>query len=299
MSKKLPPLNWLHAFEVSAKHLNFTLAANELNRTQASISQQVKGLEAQLGVLLFKRLPRGLELTEAGNSYIPVVRKAIESLIVATNELFSKNSYSSITIKTSLVYLTHWLAPRLSDFYQQHPNIKLKFSSAIWNNEQAHSADLEIRHGVGKWSGFSADRLSWDTLTPVCSPEYFAKISQGNDSLSLSSLAYCQLINVIGYNEGWGHWCNELQIEGINFEDCIQMDSLVPALELAAQGQGIALGRSCLIEQLIKDKRLMTPFTISTETDEAFYLIQQDSQPNKISATIFQTWLLDQAQQNL
>ena len=86
MSKRLPPLNWLRAFEVSAKHLNFTQAASELNLTQSAISQQVKGLEAQLGVLLFKRLPRGLELTDAGKSYIPIVREAINRLIVTTDE---------------------------------------------------------------------------------------------------------------------------------------------------------------------------------------------------------------------
>jgi LysR family glycine cleavage system transcriptional activator len=294
MIKRLPPLNWLRAFEVSAKYLNFTQAAQELNLTQSAISQQVKGLEAQLGVLLFKRLPRGLELTEAGKSYIPVVHEAIERLIVATDELFAKNNHSTITIRASLVYLTHWLAPRLPDFHQQHPNIRLKFSSYIWNEAQSQDTDLEIRHGLGRWPGFSADRLSWDSLVPVCSPEYLARFSDTFTPFTLETLEQCQLINIIGYNEGWGHWLNKMVVKSSNLDQCLQLDSLIPALELAAQGQGIALGRTCLIEQLLKNKRLVAPLVERVATDEAFYLIQQENTRTQTNATIFRTWLLDQ-----
>jgi LysR family glycine cleavage system transcriptional activator len=294
ITKRLPPLNWLRAFDVSAKYLNFTQAANELNLTQSAVSQQVKGLEAQLGVLLFKRLPRGLELTDAGKSYTPVVHEAIERLIVATDELFAKNNQSTITIRASLVYLTHWLAPRIADFYQQHPNIKLKFSSYIWNEAHTQHTDLEIRHGSGKWPGFFADRLSWDSLTPVCSPEYFAIFSNSSNPFTLDTLLQCQLINVIGYNEGWGNWFNKLDLKSVNLDRCIQLDSLIPALELAAQGQGVALGRTCLIEQLIKSKRLMVPLVEKVTTDEAFYLIVPENKYTQTNATIFRTWLLDQ-----
>lgn len=294
MTKRLPPLNWLRAFEVSAKYLNFTQAASELNLTQSAISQQVKGLEAQLGVLLFKRLPRGLELTEAGKSYIPVVHEAIERLIVATEELFARNNHSVITIRASLVFLTHWLAPRLADFHQLHPNIKIKFSSYIWSESKTQDTDVEIRHGLGKWPGFSADRLSWDSLIPVCSPEYLATFNDQNSPFSVDSLPQCQLINVVGYNEGWGHWLNQLGIKGIDLGQGMQLDSLIPALELAAQGQGIALGRSCLIEQLLKSKRLVMPLTQTVITDEAFYLIQHENRQAHTNTTIFRTWLLDQ-----
>ena len=296
ITKRLPPLNWLRAFHVSAKHLNFTQAATELNLTQSAVSQQVKGLEAQLGVLLFKRLPRGLELTDAGKSYSPVVHEAIQRLIVATDELFAKNNLSTITIRASLVYLTHWLAPRLVDFYQQHPNIKLKFSSYVWNEAHRQDTDLEIRHGLGKWPGFFADRLSWDSLTPVCSPDYFASVSNSANPFTLDTLLQCQLINVIGYNEGWGHWFNKLEIKSANLERCLQLDSLIPALELAAQGQGVALGRSCLIEQLIKSRRLMKPLVENVSTDEAFYLLTAENKHSQTNVTIFRTWLLDQVQ---
>jgi len=296
MSKRLPPLNWLRAFEVSAKYLNFTQAANEINLTQSAISQQVKGLEAQLGVLLFKRLPRGLELTDAGKSYIPVVHEAIERLIIATDELFTKNNQNTVSIRASLVFLTHWLAPRLVDFYQQHPNVKLRFSSYIWHEVTTPDTDLEIRHGLGKWSGYCAERLSWDQLVPVCSPEYYAAFSQRCSSFTVTSLLQCQLINVIGYNEGWGHWFNQLAIKNSHLEQCLQLDSLIPALELAAQGQGVALGRSCLIEQLVKDNRLMTPLAETIATEEAFYLIAQENKRTPTHATIFRTWLLDQVQ---
>ncbi len=107
MKKRLPPLNWLRAFEASARHLNFTQAAAELHMTQAAISQQIKGLEAQLGTSLFKRLPRGLKLTDAGQSYIPGVRESIERLAMITDEVFGKERSRTLTVKVNLVFLTH------------------------------------------------------------------------------------------------------------------------------------------------------------------------------------------------
>nr|AHK13956.1 LysR family transcriptional regulator [Pseudomonas sp. A9] len=127
MKKRLPPLNWLRAFEASARHLNFTLAATELNLTQAAISQQVKGLESQLGTTLFKRLARGLELTDAGQAYMPVVHEAIERLIAATDELFGQGRKRYLTIRVNLVFFTTWLAARLGGFREQHPDIGLHF----------------------------------------------------------------------------------------------------------------------------------------------------------------------------
>jgi LysR family glycine cleavage system transcriptional activator len=296
MSKRLPPLNWLRSFQVSAKHLSFTKAALELGLTQSAVSQQVKGLEAQLDVSLFKRLPRGLELTEIGKSYIPVVNESIQRLIVATDELFALNNQSSISIKVSLVFLTHWLVPRIADFYEQHPNIKLKFSSFVWQENEIQDTDLEIRHGLGKWPGFSANRLSFDDLVPVCSPAYYEKLNTRFMPFSLKNISQCQLINVIGYNEGWGYWLNEFNIKNINIEQYLQLDSLIPALELAVQGKGMALGRSCLIEHLLNKKLLIAPFSERKETNEAFYLIEKKNRNTQNSTIIFRTWLLDQVE---
>ncbi len=114
--KTLPPLNWLRAFEVSARYLNFTHAAEELHLTQGAVSQQIRHLEGQLGVALFKRLPRGLGLTEEGQSYLPVVQDAIIRLAVGTNEIFGQRQRRPLKVRGSLSFLHFWLAPRLADF---------------------------------------------------------------------------------------------------------------------------------------------------------------------------------------
>ncbi|MCJ8298110.1 MAG: LysR substrate-binding domain-containing protein [Pseudomonadales bacterium] len=298
MKKRLPPLNWLRTFELSAQHLNFTQAAQELNLTQAAISQQIKGLESQLGVALFKRLPRGLELTEAGRAYIPIVHEAIERLVVATDELFGQNRNRDLNIRVSLVFFTSWLAPRLGKFRQQHPEVGLRFSSNIWTDQTPVDADLEIRHGLGKWSGFSCDRLSWDQLIPVCRPAYFAAaIQEQHIEASVQALSHCTLLHVLGYNEGWGHWLYKNGYPDLKPAQSMQLDSLLPALELAVQGQGVALGRTCLVQAQLDSKQLIAPFAQPLSTDEAFYLITPERQYRHANAEAFRSWLIAEAQQ--
>lgn len=290
MKKRLPPLNWLRSFEVSALHLNFTQAAAELNMTQAAISQQIKALESQLGVALFKRLPRGLELTEAGKAYIPVVHESIERLVVATDELFGQNRRRSLNVRVNLVFFTTWLAPRLADFRALHPDINLRFSSNIWLDDQPKEADLEIRYGQGIWRGFSAQRLSYDQLLPVCSPSYFEGVDQTHPSL----LAQSTLLHVIGYKEGWGHWLTNAGFPQLKSQQNIHLDTLVSALELAVLGQGVALGRSTLVERYLQEGRLIAPFEQRVATDEAFYLVSQEGQYHHPSVDVFRNWLISQ-----
>jgi LysR family glycine cleavage system transcriptional activator len=290
MKKRLPPLNWLHAFEVSAAHLNFTKAAGELNLTQAAISQQIKSLESQLGVTLFKRLPRGLELTEAGKAYIPVVRESIEKLVIATDELFSQDRNRALNIRVNLVFFTNWLAPRLEKFRGLHPEINLRFSSNIWLDEEQKDADLEIRYGQGNWRGFKSHRLSYDQLIPVCSPNYFDPLIA---DLQPQMIKDYTLLHVIGYKEGWGHWLTKTGHSELKAKQNIQLDTLISALELAKQGSGLALGRSSLVEQLLDNGQLIAPFGQEISTSEAFFLTIPDNQYGHPNADIFRDWLID------
>ncbi|MEH6577957.1 MAG: transcriptional regulator GcvA [Amphritea sp.] len=294
MKKRLPPLNWLRSFEVSARHLNFTQAAAELNLTQAAISQQVKGLESQLGVALFKRLPRGLELTEAGQAYIPAVYESIQRLAVATDEIFGQGRSRLLTVRVNLVFFTTWLAPRLGRFRKLHPEVRLRFTSNIWVDERDKEADMEIRYGKGTWSGFTSSRLTWDELFPVCSPSL-------DDSQELpgspEALADYTLLHVIGYEEGWGHWLNKTGFDHLDTSQGIQLDTLISALEMAALGQGIALGRTSLVAGMIAEGRLVAPFEQRVPTSEAFYLACPDHQYEHPHAETFRSWLIEEAEQ--
>ena len=173
--KTLPPLNWLRAFEVSARCLNFTHAAEELCLTQGAVSQQIRQLESHLGVALFKRLPRGLGLSEEGQAYLPVVQDAITRLAVGTNEIFGQHKRRPIKVRGSLAFFVHWLAPKLQAFSQAHPHVDIRYISNIWVKELDGEDDMEIRWGHGQWPGLVSQRLTWDTLFPVCSPGLMAK----------------------------------------------------------------------------------------------------------------------------
>lgn len=296
MKKRLPPLNWIRSFEAAARHLSFTHAALELNLTQAAVSQQIKGLESQLGAVLFKRLPRGLELTNAGSAYLPAVHESVERLSIATEEIFGQGRTDLLNIKVNLVFFLKWLAPKISNFRALHPKVNLQITSNIWTDDKENSADndLEIRYGKGKWQALKSDRLTKDELFPVCSPDFLKK----HPSLQTpDDLPNHTLLHVIGYEEGWGHWLNQTNHEHIKPSQGFQFDTLITALEMAAQGEGLALGRTSLVEGMIKSGRLVVPFEQKVATDEAFYLVYARSQVQHPHAEIFRHWLLDEVAQ--
>lgn len=293
MKKRLPPLNWLRAFEVSARLLNFTHAAEELNLTQAAISQQVKALESQLGVALFKRLPRRLELTEAGKSYFPVVRESVERLAASTDEIFGHGHRSALSIRSSLVFFTHWIAPRLPRFKARHPHVSIRVASNIWVDETEFDADLEIRYGQGRWPGMRAERLTWDTLVPVCSPTL---ISADCPLQRPPDLARHPLLHVLGYEEGWGYWLQKNNAERVDSSRGMQFDTLISALTMAELGQGVALARSSLVKHLLDEGRLVAPLGCQVPTKEAFYLVYPSHSLVNPDAAAFAQWLCEEAQ---
>jgi len=292
MKKRLPPLNWLRAFEASARLLNFTHAAQELSLTQAAISQQLKALESQLGVALFKRLPRGLELTEAGMSYFPVVRESVERLAAATDEIFGQGHRSTLVIRSSLVFFTHWIASRLPEFRLLHPQISLRIASNIWVDDSESDADLEIRYGQGRWPGMKSERLTWDTLVPVCAPHL---ASAERPLQRPQDLARHELLHVLGYEEGWGYWLKKNGAERVDSSRGLQFDTLISALEVAEQGQGVALARSSLVAHLLDSGRLVAPLGSAIATQEAFYLVYAPHSRVNPDAAAFADWLCQAA----
>jgi LysR family glycine cleavage system transcriptional activator len=294
MKKRLPPLNWLRAFESAARHLSFTDAASELSLTQAAISQQIKALESQLGAALFKRLPRGLELTEPGLAFLPAVHDSVERLAAATDEIFGQGHRKVLTIRFSLVYFSHWLAPRLEHFRALHPDIHLRITSNIWMGEADMEADLEIRYGTGKWQGLKSERLTWDKLFPVCSPNL---PSPARPLIVPSDLGHHELLHVLGYEEGWGYWLKKAKADHVDYSQGMQFDTLISALKMAELGQGVALARSSLVEAQLASRSLIAPLGAQFETSEAFYLAYSPHSIINPQANAFASWLIEEARQ--
>ena len=294
MKRNLPPLNWLRSFEATARHLSFTRAAAELHLTRAAISQHIKGLESHLGSTLFVRLPRGLELTDTGQAYLPAVRQSTEQLAAATEEVFGQGRSRPLTIQSSLVFMSRWLAPRLGEFQSRHPEVKLRFTNNIWVSGKGVKSDahMEIRYGHGNWPGTLSDRLSWDKLIPVCHP----KLLEGETALlTPRDLAQHTLLHVMGYEQGWEYWLQQAGCPDLESTGSIQFDTLILALQFAQQGDGIALGRSCLVADLIQTGSLAAPFDLAVATGEAFHLVYDENSMSHPQAALFRDWLLERA----
>jgi LysR family glycine cleavage system transcriptional activator len=166
----LPSLNGLRVFEVAARHLNFRLAAEELGVTQGAVAQQVRGLEAELGVKLFERLPRMLALTGEGRSYVADVRRAFEIIAQATGDL--RPQPVRLTISTTPTFASKWLIPRLPDFTARHPQLDLHIlATERISSFQADGVDLAVRYGRPPFGpGLSVDLLFEQEIIAVCSP---------------------------------------------------------------------------------------------------------------------------------
>src|SRR3979411_1325832 len=172
MLRRLPPLNALKAFEAAARSERLTRAAEEVGVPQGAVSQQVKALEATLGIKLFVRERQRLVITEAGREYLAVVRDALDRIAVGTERLVQSQTSGVLTVSTSPDFAAKWLVHRLGRFAEAHPDIDLRVSAAMHHVDFAREeVDLAVRHGDGHWTGLDVVRLCVEQLFPVCSPK--------------------------------------------------------------------------------------------------------------------------------
>lgn len=293
MKRNLPPLPWLRAFEASARHLSFTHAASELNLTQAAISKQIKLLEQHVREPLFHRRPRSLTLTKIGEAYLPKVHDAFERLAAGTDEVFGARSAEALTVRSAVSFSVNWLGRRLPRFFAQHPGKRVRIVSSVWNDAfDKDRFDLDILYGTGQWAGLRADRLTWESVTPVCSPA----LPDGATPLRKpEDLQHHKLLHVLGYEAGWAVWLQAAGVEDFNPGQGLQFDTSLLAFEVAARGEGVALGRTSLIQGELASGRLVDPFNLPVPVDEAFYLGSPRDGTEHPDANLFRTWLLQEA----
>ena len=292
MTVHLPSLNGLRAFEASARHLSFTLAAAELNVTQAAISHQIKRLEEQLNVQLFVRQNRTLALTRAAQDYLPAVRAAFEDLRRATERLVRPGRQRILTVSTIPSLAAKWLVPRLIHFHEAHPDIEVRISTTMRSVDLRNEGiDLAIRYGKGDWPGLHADWLMQEHWFPVCSPALMA----GNRPLRRpEDLADHTLIHVEHYQEAWALW---LEAAGAPPEIAerrgLTFDLVMVALQAAIDGAGVALAGTSFVEVDIAAGRLVAPFDLTLpHKDGGFYIVAPAETAEQPSIALFRNWLL-------
>ncbi|MEM9734818.1 MAG: LysR substrate-binding domain-containing protein [Pseudomonadota bacterium] len=287
----IPPLNWLRAFEATARHLSFTHAAGELNLSQVAVSKQVKQLELHLREPLFIRHARSLELTRAGSAYLPKVRDAFLQLADGTREVFGAGRDRVITVRCAIAFSTNWLAPRMARFHARHPHVQLRILSNVWSEQERDANalyDLDIRYGTDPWPGLQAERLTTDRLMPLCHPAMAETALR-----EPADLLEQRLIHVLGYEDGWDRWLRAAGVGGASTG--LQVDNSVLAFALVEQNAGVALARSSMANHLVRGGRLVQPFDLTIPSKEAFYITWPTGTDPVGDAALFRDWLVQES----
>ena len=278
------PLNALRAFEASARQLSFTRAGLELRVTQAAVSQQVKGLEERLGVQLFRRLPRGLALTDEGQALLPAIADSF-GRIRATLDRFEDGYFREVvTVGVVGTFATGWLLPRLKGFEKAHPHIDLRL---LTNNNRVDIAgeglDFAIRFGDGAWHGTEATRLFAAPLTPFCAPGIAKKLRKPADLKRQLLLRSYRL-------DEWSHWFAAVGLASPQTKGPM-FDSSVTMAEVAAQGAGVALLPAIMFTRDLQQRRLIRPFQTEVTLGE-YWLTSLRSKRQSAATHAFRAWLL-------
>ena len=279
------PLNALRAFEASARHLSFTRAGLELCVTQAAISHQVKSLEENLGVQLFRRLPRGLALTDEALALVPALNQAFRQ-ISATLDRFEDGQFREVlTVGAVGTFAVGWLLPRLQAFRAAHPRVDLRI---LTNNNRVDLAgeglDYAIRFGDGAWHGTEATHLFAAPFSPVCAPGIGPRLQHPAD------LAQESLLRSYRTDE-WARWFEAADAECPPLRGIV-FDSSLTMAEAVAQGAGVALLPVSMFAGDLRLGRLVRPFAIDVALGD-YWLTCLKSRPVTPAMQAFRAWLLE------
>ncbi len=279
------PLNALKAFEASARHLSFTRAGLELRVTQAAVSHQVKALEETLGAQLFRRLPRGLALTDEGLALVPVLSEAFDRIGNALERFGRAEVREVLTLGCVGTFATGWLLRNLDDFRGRHQYVELR---VLTNNNRVDLAgdglDLALRFGDGSWHGTEAVHLSTTPLSPVC-PDAIAARLDGPSDLSREVLLRSYRA------EEWPLWFAMAGVPCPPLHGPV-FDSSVIMVEAAMQGMGVALVPTSMFAHEIAAGRLRRPFPVEVLVG-SYWLTWLKSKPLTNGGQAFRAWLLD------
>ncbi|WP_374007544.1 LysR family transcriptional regulator [Delftia lacustris] len=282
------PLNALRMFDAAARHLNLTRAADELCVTQAAVSQHIRNLEERLGKPLFRRLPRGLALTDEGHALWPAVAESFARIEHSLQQVAEPRPREVLTVGVVGTFAIGWLIPRLGQFQQQHPYIDLRL---LTHNNRVDLAgeglDAAVRFGDGAWQGTRAELLLRAPLTPMCTPALAQRLRQPADLAGQTLLRSYRL-------QEWESWFATLD-QSAPLARGAMFDSSLTLAEAAAQGAGVALLPARMFQHLLQQGRLVRPFEQEVDTG-AYWLTHLRSRAPSAALKTFREWLLAQLQ---
>ncbi|MEC7760664.1 MAG: LysR substrate-binding domain-containing protein [Pseudomonadota bacterium] len=293
-NNRFPSIRSLRAFEAAARHMSFTLAAQELNLTQGAVSHQIRSLEELLEHPLFTREGNAIVLTETGRDYLVMARSVIAELRIATNEAIDRDSENSLTIGCLGTFSIKCLMPNLKSFMDAHPDFKVTVRT-IGPSEKtaAQDCDVTIHYGHrSQWPSLTSHEITRETLFPVCSPAY---LDAGPGLTQPADLMHYRLIETrspLILRDDWLIWLKSAGVDDLDPPDRIICDLLFPSYQAAIEGIGVALGRSAVVKDDLVAGRLVEPFAIRTQTHLGYHLLLSPHRRPSAAVEAFQAWVL-------
>lgn len=294
MIRRLPSLNALRAFEAAARHGSFVRAADELAVTPAAISQQIRLLEEDLGVSLFRRLPRGLVLTAAAKSALPDLGKAFAHLARAVEGARGGSLVGPLVVSVIPSFAGRWLVPRLGGFVAAYPQIELTIRAEIRNVDFAHDdVDLGVRYGRGLYPGLETWLLLTEEVFPVCAPALLAgeRPLRKLDDLRRHVLLHDRQVSGDEPSLSWRNWLRGAGVDGWDFDRGPGFTDSLMMMTACERGLGVALGRGGLCADELASGKLVRPFPQSRPADYGYYVVTPEGHAEAPRVRAFIDWL--------
>jgi DNA-binding transcriptional LysR family regulator len=290
--RRLPPLKALPAFEIAATRGSIGAAAEELHLTHGAVSRQIKSIEDYLGVPLFRRLNRRIELTAAGTAFLPSVRKTLQLLEAATAQVAARSAQGPLIVSCLATFMMRWLIPRLYAFSAAHPGIDVRLSASHAPVKLGEDGiDVAIRIGRPPWPRrVAAHPLFPDRMGPVLAPALLER----HRLTRPSDLRKLELLHTETRPQAWPDWMRLSGTGGIDPAGGRRFEHTYFLLEAAASGLGVAIASFPLVKEDLASARLVAPFGFVTG-EGAYCLLHARTTPASARIAAFRAWILAEA----
>ncbi|WP_074295422.1 LysR substrate-binding domain-containing protein [Paraburkholderia phenazinium] len=296
--KRLPPLNTIAAFEASARLMSFTRAAEELHLSQGAVSRQIQVLEERMGVPLFNRRHKEIQLTRAGLIFQQAIAQSLNSIRRAVTMIETLDT-STVTIAASNAMASFWLMPAIIDFRSQYPDIDIRvLASNSPVDPWQEPVDLAIRYGDGHWPNLTKVKLFEEEIFPVCAASY----QREHNIESIQDLLKCELIELdsgISEFNSWDVWFERTGFQPGVLHKNITVSNYDLVYRAACSGKGVALAWAYGIPHDARETLLVRPLDISIKTGLFEYIIYAENEELSAPARTFLEWLIDFAKRSL
>ncbi len=286
MTRRLPPLNAVRAFEAAGRHVSFTRAAVELSVTHGAVSRQVALLEEWLGTALFLRTPSQLTLTEAGRAYLPEATAALDRLALASLQLSDRAAPRKLHVNAPPTFTMRWLIARLSGFQRRRPDDEIRMTTSTAPvNFQEHGYDIVIRGAHAPLQGCLSKAFMTEVIVPVCHVD----LTEGGRLREPADLARESLISYATEPYAWSDWLAAAGVPRLKPAGALAFEQMYFALQAASEGLGVVLVPLFLTIDDIIGGRLCAPFGALAAKQRSYYANAMHSTP---TVDAFFEWLL-------